>query len=149
MGFAARLVPMEKPSTKPFGFVSIAIALLCAAPLGVLLSTPLPWEDQALFGLALFAAALALRRLLPGHLGVLSLMGISLFCTTRYLIWRFTQTYLFLRYQGAQEGLLDLLFVSLLLAAESYAFVTMVLGYFQGIRPLERKPTALPRAIEL
>jgi cellulose synthase (UDP-forming) len=25
----------------------------------------------------------------------------------------------------------------------------MVLGYFQGIRPLERKPTALPRAIEL
>jgi cellulose synthase (UDP-forming) len=54
-----------------------------------------------------------------------------------------------LRYQGAQEGLLDLLFVSLLLAAESYAFVTMVLGYFQGIRPLERKPTALPRAIEL
>ena len=148
MGLAVKLTRKETHA-KPVGLVSVVIAVLCAAPLGMLLATPLPWEDQALFGLVLFAIALAFRRFVPGRLGVLALMGISLFCTMRYLIWRYTQSYLYLRYQGAQEGVLDLLFVSLLLGAETFAFVTMLLGYFQGIRPLEREPTALPREIEL
>ena len=129
---------------KAVGVVSIVIAVLCAAPLGVLLAAPLPWEDQALFGLALFAIALGLGRFVPGRLGVLALMGLSFFCTTRYLLWRVTQTYLYLKYQGVQDGVLGLVFVTLLLGAEGYAFLAMLLGYFQSARMLGRKPTALP-----
>ena len=37
-----------------------------------------------------------------------------------------------------------MIFMLILLSAESYAYVIMILGYFQTVRPLKRTPVSLP-----
>jgi cellulose synthase (UDP-forming) len=73
----------------------------------------------------------------------LALMAISVFATVRYGYWRSAQTWEGVTSAGHLHQW-DLIFVLLLLGAEFYAFVTLILGYFQTIRPLGRQPVPLP-----
>lgn len=105
--------------------------------LGVLLvSIPLDLEQQAIFALGCFIAALALRRL-PGRLPVIMLVTLSLLASLRYIYWRLTATLGF-------ETPLEMLLGYGLVAAELYALAVLVFGYLQTIWPLRRSPLPMP-----
>src|SRR5262245_49653221 len=111
--------------------------------LGALLIVPLGWKEQATLGALLFACALALDRISSSRTVTLALMAVSLFSTARYGFFRVTQTWDGLTTAGHWQQW-DTLLVLTLLGAEFYAFLTLVLGYFQTLRPLERSPVPLP-----
>ncbi|MDV3469627.1 UDP-forming cellulose synthase catalytic subunit [Stenotrophomonas sp. C3(2023)] len=100
------------------------------------ITVPLDVTQQLLFSAAVFAIALCLRNR-PGRLIPLILMGLSLVMSTRYMYWRLTETLGF-------GNILDLVLGSGLVMAEIYAYVVLVLGYFQVAWPLNRDPVPLP-----
>lgn len=65
------------------------------------------------------------------------LFVLSVTVSGRYLWWRYTSTI-------HADGAISLFLSCLLLAAETYAFIVMVLGYFQVCWPLDRRPKRLP-----
>ena len=119
------------------------LALAGSAGLGVLMVVPLAWREQAILGGMLIVGAWLLSNISRSQVITLALMTVSVFCTLRYAYWRVAQTW---------EGVIntghlrqwDTAFVLLLLLAEFYAFTTLMLGYFQTLRPLGRRPRALP-----
>jgi cellulose synthase (UDP-forming) len=70
------------------------------------------------------------------------LMTISVFSTLRYGYWRVIQTGEGITSAGHAHRW-DTIPVLLLLAAEFFAFSTLILGYFQTLRPLNRPPLPL------
>lgn len=112
-------------------------ALLLGVPILVLCVTqPLEADQQALFAGLLGLAALCLSRL-PGRDVTLLLILLSILVSSRYFWWRYTAT---LRW----EHPLDLACGLLLLLAESYSGLVLLLGYLQGLWPLDRPPCPLP-----
>ncbi|MBK7927594.1 MAG: UDP-forming cellulose synthase catalytic subunit [Bryobacterales bacterium] len=136
---------MSSPSRLP----RLALALLMTAMLLMLATVPLDWKDQAVLGAVLFVAALFISKRFAGERATSVLIVISLFCATRYFWWRVTETIQYFIANGSQVPLLDIFFVVLLLGAEAYAVVILVLGYFQNARPLRRKPAPLPDDLSL
>jgi cellulose synthase (UDP-forming) len=120
------------------------VVLLLAGTLALMATVPLDWKDQAILGVLLFVAALVAHRRSKSHQATGLLMVVSLFCTARYFWWRLSETGSYLILNGSQTHPLDIFFVLLLLGAEGYAVLILVLGYFQGARPLDRKPVPLP-----
>ena len=117
----------------------VLLAGFCILPLG--------WREQAIAGLILLTIALILNRLWRSHRVTLLLMILSAFSSLRYLYYRIQQT------AGARNTSTDyfsieFVCVTLLLLAECYAVVTLLLGYFQTIRPLRRNPVPMPDDID-
>jgi cellulose synthase (UDP-forming) len=105
------------------------LALLC-------ITTPFSMLAQLIFVLLLWGIALLIRKI-PGPVATLLLIVLSLTASTRYLWWRVTYT---LNWDEA----LDLVWGILLLCAEVYTWIILVLGYIQTAWPLRRGPTPLP-----
>ena len=120
------------------------LAVVAVVALGALATLPLEWADQAMLGALLFGGAVLTTKLFSSYSATLALMGLSVFATVRYLYWRLTATYDFLAFNDFQDGLLNLACVGLLLLAELYAIAILLLGYFQSLRPLARKPASMP-----
>ncbi|WP_184413505.1 UDP-forming cellulose synthase catalytic subunit [Xanthomonas translucens] len=97
---------------------------------------PMDVPQQMLFSLVVFVAAMLLRRS-GSRLAVLVMMSLSLAMSSRYIWWRITQT------MGV-SSVVDLSLGLGLLLAEVYAFTILVLGYFQVLWPLNRRPVPLP-----
>ncbi len=112
-----------------FGVAAMGLALLC-------ITQPLGYLGQAIFALLVWLAALWVRRR-PGQFALLLLIMLSVIVSTRYLWWRYTSTL-----DG--DHVLDLLLGFVLLAAETYAWLILILGFVQGAWPLRRKPQPLP-----
>jgi len=112
------------------------------ASLAVLLILPLPWKEQSILGAGMIAIAFVLNALSRSALITMALITISVFSTFRYAYWRVTQTWYGIQSAGHSHQW-DTLVVVLLLLAEFYAFATLVLGYFQTLRPLKRRPVPL------
>jgi cellulose synthase (UDP-forming) len=118
------------------------LALLGLCGVAVLLVLPLGWKEQAIVGAVLILLAVLLNVSSRSAAVTVMLMTISVFSTLRYGYWRVTQTW---------EGITssrhlhqwNTVFVVLLLLAEAYAFATLILGYFQTLRPLRRRPVPL------
>jgi len=110
--------------------------------LGVLLVLPLPWKEQAIFGAAVIGGGVLLNWSSQARLVTMVLIVISVFSTLRYGYWRATQTWDGINSAGRIHQW-DTFIVLLLLFAEFYAFATLVLGYFQTLRPLRRAPLPL------
>ncbi|WP_339676731.1 UDP-forming cellulose synthase catalytic subunit [uncultured Zhongshania sp.] len=129
----------KTPSKKPVFLTALARTLV-----GVLLvilalmsfTVPLTVEDQFIFVSLLFLLAYALNRV-PGHLPLMLMVGISLLVSGRYVWWRCTSTLNF-------DDPIGLVFGIGLLMAEAYAWLVMLLGYVQNIRPLHRGTVTLP-----
>lgn len=100
------------------------------------ITQPLNLAAQFVFVLLLWMIALAVRNL-PGRFFTLIMIVLSVVMASRYLWWRYTAT---LNWNSS----LDLTFGLLLLAAESYAWIILMLGYVQTSWPLKRKPVQLP-----
>lgn len=105
------------------------LALLC-------ISTPFSTLAQAVFVGLLWSIALVIRRV-PGPVATLFLIVLSVTASSRYLWWRVSST---LNWDIA----VDFLWGTVLLAAEVYTWLILVLGYFQTAWPLKRQPAALP-----
>lgn len=115
--------------------LSVAIVLLSL----LCFTVPFGWQAQAVFVLLLWSLAMMVRRL-PGRLPNMLLIILSLTASCRYIWWRYTST---LNWDDSVALALGLI----LLAAESYSWLVLVLGYFQNIWPLQRKPVPLPEDI--
>lgn len=103
----------------------------------VLLTTqPLALSSQFVFVVILFTVALSIRRI-PGRFPILMLIVLSLLVSGRYIWWRYTATL----YWNTPQ---DMVFGLILVAAESYSWLVLVLGYMQTAWPLHRSLAPLP-----
>lgn len=118
------------PSTR---VAALAIGFLL---LLVVIIVPLDLAWQSLFAVGIFACALYLRRY-TGSLVTLMMIFLSIAASSRYIYWRATETL------GSGDNI-DLVFGLILLGAELYAWLVLLLGFFQTVWPLRRKPVALP-----
>lgn len=105
------------------------LALLC-------ISQPFGLMTQFIFVILLWSLAMLVRRV-PGRFPTMMLIVLSLTVSCRYLWWRYTSTLNW-------DDPLSLVFGLLLIAAETYAWVVLVLGYFQTLWPLNRQPVSMP-----
>lgn len=119
---------------RPIFYLSWILGL---AALAFIVTIPMSVIPQTLFSGLLFIFGLILKQM-KGRLVVLVMMGLSMTVSTRYMWWRLTHT------MGSENNIDFLLGFGLLLS-EIYAFVILVLGFFQVIWPLGRKPVPLPQ----
>jgi cellulose synthase (UDP-forming) len=115
------------------------IFLLCFT--GIL---ELTWPQQIVLGILTVALVIWLDRSSSSYLVTLTLLLVSIFSTFRYGYWRYATTAKFFLAPGSTGRALDAFFIALLLFAETYAFVTLFLGYMQTLWPLRRTPVPLP-----
>src|ERR1700722_1026584 len=104
----------------------------------------LTWPQQLVLGLLTVLLAIWLDRSSSSYVVTLTLMFASGYATFRYGFWRISTTAKFFLDPGSVWSWLDGFFMSLLLIAETYAFVILFLGYMQTIWPLRRTPVPLP-----
>nr|WP_199064403.1 UDP-forming cellulose synthase catalytic subunit [Chromobacterium sp. ASV5] len=110
-----------------------ALAALLAA---VCVTTPFDEASQAVFTIVLLLIALWVRRI-PGPVSTLILMVFSIAVSTRYIWWRTTSTINDDSWPNLVSGLI-------LLGAELYAWLVLLLGFLQSSWMLKRKATPLP-----
>lgn len=113
---------------------SFLLAILC-------ITQPFNPLSQFVFLILLWGVALLVRRI-PGRFSVLMLVVLSLTVSCRYIWWRYTST---LNWDDPVSLVCGLV----LLFAETYAWIVLVLGYFQVIWPLNRQPVPLPKDMSL
>lgn len=116
--------------------IFIVCSVLAAVLAIICISQPFDLFAQFIFVLLLWGIAMVTRRI-PGRFPSLIMIVLSLTISCRYIWWRYTSTLNW-------DDPLSLVCGLLLLAAETYAWVVLVLGYFQSIWPLHRKPAPLP-----
>jgi cellulose synthase (UDP-forming) len=104
----------------------------------------LTWQRQAVLAVLTLLVAILLDRSSKSHVVTLTLVLLSAFSTLRYGFWRFSSVIAYFRDPGTNWTTLDGFFIWMLLAAESYAFVVLLLGYLQTLWPLRRTPVPLP-----
>lgn len=96
-------------------FCSLVLALMC-------ITQPFNPLSQFIFLMLLWGVALLVRRI-PGRFSALMLIVLSLTVSCRYIWWRYTST---LNWNDP----VSLVCGIILLFAETYAQVVLVLGYF-------------------
>ena len=101
---------------------------------------PLDLTGQLLFSAGSFGAALLLSRT-PGRLTTLAMIVLSISASSRYMYWRVTDTVGFTNWVDACFGFG-------LLLAELYAFLVLLIGYFQTAWPLQRRPVPMPQDVD-
>lgn len=135
-----------KTSGKAMRFL---FALPVAAALAFIIRMPLEWKDQAVFSAILVVACILLGRISDSRLVTSTLAVTSIFCTLRYIVWRWSSSVSYLNNSGWNVDLIGLCFALLLLCAETYAVIVLLLGFFQSARPLKRKPIPMPADVSL
>ncbi|MCK6550518.1 UDP-forming cellulose synthase catalytic subunit [Myxococcota bacterium] len=123
----------------PRGLEALILGALAALFLTPVITTPLDGWAQLTIGALLVIPCFAARRSERRGL-VLFAVFASIVASSRYVYWRLTRT---AGLDGALE--LDTIFGALLLGAELYAFVLLVLGHFVTALPLRRRPVPLDR----
>ena len=98
--------------------------------------TPLEPSDQALLALGGIGAFMVLNRITSRRMTMILAM-LSCLVSLRYIHWRVTDT---LDPDTFWQGF----FMIGLVLAEAYAVLALLLGYFQTLWPLERRPVPLP-----
>jgi cellulose synthase (UDP-forming) len=98
--------------------------------------TPLEAREQAMFAIGTCTVLILLSQI-RGRFVTLLLVFLSLMVSTRYMIWRASDT---LPYSSS----VDLILGIGLLLAEFYNLIGLCLGYLQTAWPLDRRPMPLP-----
>ena len=104
----------------------------------------LNWEHQLILALLTILLAIWAHRSSKSYVVTLTLILLSVYSTARYAFWRVASVVALFRSPGTSWTALDGFFVCLLLLAEGYAFVVLLLGYLQTLWPLRRVPVPLP-----
>ena len=116
------------------------VVVVMLVPAWLVISVPLGLGLQTLMGIGSFGLAMWLRRY-EGHLISIALMVLSLVTSFRYMYWRLTET---MPYTEPTANWVDIIAGTGLIVAELYALLVLILGFFQVLWPLHRKPTPLP-----
>jgi cellulose synthase (UDP-forming) len=134
------LSPSTDVSATPkqsFGPVArIILALIGALFLVPIIVTPLPLKEQAIFGAVIFIACVLTNRF-KSNLASTFMIVASLAVSTRYLYWRIAHTL-------QVDWGLGMILGGLLLFAECYAYLVLLLGYLVAAVPFRRQPAPLP-----
>jgi cellulose synthase (UDP-forming) len=109
-----------------------------------LISIYLSWPKQVILGGVSILLGLAANRVSTSRVVTLGLMLISMTATFRYGWWRVQMLVDFFSDESNQRVSIDSFFLLLLVAAEAYTVLIMLLGYMQTAWPLERKPLPMP-----
>ncbi|KQR74164.1 cellulose synthase [Burkholderia sp. Leaf177] len=116
---------------------TVLLTIFAIATMYLVWTVPLVATQQLIFACCCFGFAMAFRRL-RGQYATLVMIMLSVTVTGRYMYWRLTETTYWERPLDAAWGLL-------LVAAEVYSAIVLMLGYFQTAWPLQRKPMPLPK----
>jgi cellulose synthase (UDP-forming) len=119
--------------------VKVLVLLACAVLFWLGVTTPLNWGSQLVFGFALILAAIQIRNT-SGMVPTLTLIALALLASCRYGWWRLTQS---MDLEPGWETILGYV----LLGAEIYAWLIMLLGFAQCAWPLRRPPMPLPEDV--
>jgi len=109
-----------------------------------LISINLNWRNQIILGAVSIVLGLVANRLSPSRIVTLALMMISLTATFRYGWWRISLLVDYFKNETNQRVTLDAFFLLILVFAEAYTALIMILGYMQTAWPLHRKPIPMP-----
>ncbi|CAB3751978.1 UDP-forming cellulose synthase catalytic subunit [Paraburkholderia humisilvae] len=131
--FASPLIDGRMLGTR---VVAVLLGIFALAVLYFVWTVPLEPVQQLVFAVCCFICALLFRRA-EGHYVTLVMIMLSVIATGRYMYWRLTETTHWQHPLDAAWGLL-------LVSAEVYAALVLLLGYFQTAWPLKRKPLPLP-----
>ncbi|MDE1181073.1 UDP-forming cellulose synthase catalytic subunit [Paraburkholderia sp.] len=118
--------------------VKIVATVFAVTMLYFVFTVPLVFEQQLIFATACFVVAMLFRRL-QGNYTTLVMIMLSVVASGRYMFWRLTTT-------THWEHPLDMAWGLLLVFAEVYSTLVLLLGYFQTAWPLKRQPMPLPRS---
>ncbi|GAA59418.1 cellulose synthase [Pseudoalteromonas sp. BSi20652] len=119
-------------------YIVVALILFLLA---IFVTIPFSLEAQAVFISFILLVAYALKRV-KGQMATIVMITLSVTTSSRYLWWRYTETLNW-------DDPLALALGAGLLLAETYAWLVLILGFFQTINPLERKPVMLPKNTDL
>lgn len=134
-----RLTPARAPQRrkpKGFGVLEILIGVIGVLVIAAAATVPLLPREQAMFGITT-AIVFTIANRYPSRKVTMFLVMLSLSVSARYMYWRLTETIDF-------QSPIEIVLGSGLVLAEIYAVLTLALGYFQTVWPLERKPIPLP-----
>jgi cellulose synthase (UDP-forming) len=109
-----------------------------------LISLYLSWPKQLILGGVSILLGLIVNRLSTSRVITLGLMFVSITATFRYAWWRINLVIDFFSDESNNRFSIDSVFLLILLSAEAYTILIMVLGYMQTAWPLRRMPIALP-----
>ena len=109
-----------------------------------LISLYLTWPQQMMLGGASVFLGLAINRSSTSRIVTIGLMFVSMTATFRYGWWRIRLLVDYFSDGSNQRFGMDGVLMLVLIAAEAYTFLIMVLGYMQTAWPLQRKPILLP-----
>src|SRR5271163_2700080 len=118
---------------KALRFFILAGGLIFLCLTGVL---ELTWPQQAVLGLLTVLLGIWMDRSSTSYLVTLTLMLCSMYSTFRYGFWRLSTTTAYFLDPGSHWSFVDAFFIWLLIAAETYAFLILFLGYMQTLWPL-------------
>jgi cellulose synthase (UDP-forming) len=110
---------------------------------------PMTWQQQALFGVLMVGAAWLIDRRKSGQTTTILLVFLCLCATARYGYWRCATLWQYLHSPWEHVSPTAAVLMLTLLAAELYAFLILVLGFFQTIAPLNRPPLLMPEDPEI
>lgn len=112
--------------------------------LGFVAIIPMTWQQQGIFGLSVAVAALLIDRARQGRLATILMVLLCLACTLRYGYWRSSTLWAYLHSPWAHVSVIAEVLMCVLLAAELYTFIILMLGFFQSVAPLNRPPLLMP-----
>lgn len=124
-------------SNRAYKILLIVLSILSGILLILCITQPFDAVSQLIFLMLLLFIALSIRHM-PGSVPVVMLVVISVIVSCRYLWWRYSATLIW-------EDYTSMIFGTLLIIAETYIFLVLILGYFQTISPLQRNPAPLPK----
>lgn len=109
-----------------------------------LISIYLSWPKQVVLGSVAIVVAIGANRFSASRTVTLALMLISITATLRYAWWRVRLLTQYFLDPANHRASIDAVFMLLLLSAEAYTTLIMILGYMQTMYPLRRPPLRLP-----
>ena len=104
----------------------------------------LSWPKQIVLGVISIVIVLILNRRSDSQVVTISLMLLSIAATLRYGWWRVHLIVQFFTDDANAHITIDSVLMLVLLSAEAYTILIMLLGYMQTVAPLRRKPIPLP-----
>ena len=135
---------MIQTNRLPFRVFRLTVFCVATFLLFQLVSLYLSWPKQAVLGGISLLIAMLLNRNSRSHTVTLALMLLSIAATLRYGWWRIRLIVEFFSDESNHRFSLGGLLMLVLLSAELYTTLIMVLGYMQTSFPLRRKPVPLP-----
>ncbi|MFV0576415.1 MAG: UDP-forming cellulose synthase catalytic subunit [Vibrio sp.] len=133
-----RLKNKGKKAVKTTGEIILNVVMIALISLLALMCFTVPFDlkAQIFFVCVMWAFSMMFRRI-AGRFATILMISLSITVSSRYLWWRVTSTLNWDDWLALSLGLI-------LVVAEIYSWFVLILGYFQNIWPLNRKPVPLP-----